>query len=389
MLVEKVKCLGENTCPHLKVKVRAFTWENFKEIFLKEVFLENGVPKAQVRQQDRGKLCSQVEELSRYLLRCWNKVREHFNYMKICEWSTTRNTLSHRLSRNCQCSLLMNRCMIFDKDNKMSDMDLVGTQEDIQGDQEARNSQALKGPMIGGRLISFGDDLYILTQVSKYIKAQGLLYSLSCLIQLAMLKKCRDPSTFTIPCIIGSCTFDVMLDLDASINAMPSSVYKSLRLGALEPTSVVIQLANRSIAHSLGILQDMLVQINDVIFPIDFYVLDMKDELSSRSFLKTIKTKIDVHVGTLSMEFGDNRWIFYLDVIDQLDDDYINLHSKSPDFNIFTHCDCTCIGLNKCPICTKISIDINVGAGVVDIVSVDIEGVVEFVVVQPPLSSTV
>ena len=58
-------------------------------------------------------------------------------------------------------------------------------------------------------------------------------------------QKCKDPGTFTISCIIGDFTFiDVMLDLGASINVMPSSVYRSLHLGDLKPTGVVIHLAN-------------------------------------------------------------------------------------------------------------------------------------------------
>ncbi|RDX69479.1 hypothetical protein CR513_51400, partial [Mucuna pruriens] len=158
--------------------------------------------------------------------------------------------------------------------------------------------------------------------------------------QLVMPKKCNDLDTFFVPCTIGKCSFDVMMDLGTTINVMPSLVYKSLRLGALEPTNIVIQPANRNIAHPLGIVEDVLVQVSDMIFPTDFYVLDMKDELSSkgptlilgRSFLKTTRTNIDVHTRTLFMEFGDNRVnytifdimkhlienhsIFYLDVID-------------------------------------------------------------------------
>ena len=76
---------------------------------------------------------------------------------------------------------------------------------------------------------------------------------------------------------------------------------------------MTIQLANRSIVQPLGILDDVLVQVNELIFLADFYVLDMEDETSGkgstlilgRPFLMTARTKIDVHVGTLSMEFGD------------------------------------------------------------------------------------
>ncbi|RDX71282.1 hypothetical protein CR513_49394, partial [Mucuna pruriens] len=58
-------------------------------------------------------------------------------------------------------------------------------------------------------------------------------------------KKCRDPGIFSIPCTIGECTFvDVMLDLGASINVMPASIYRSLNFGDLEPIGMTIQLTN-------------------------------------------------------------------------------------------------------------------------------------------------
>ncbi|RDX68298.1 hypothetical protein CR513_52736, partial [Mucuna pruriens] len=127
-------------------------------------------------------------------------------------------------------------------------------------------------------------------------------------------RKCRDPGIFFIPCTIGECTFaNAMLDLGASINVMPTSIYRSLNFGDLEPTRMIIQLANRSIVQPLGVLEDVLVQVNELIFPADFYVLDMEDETSGkestlilgRPFLMTARTNIDVHAGTLSMEFGD------------------------------------------------------------------------------------
>ncbi|RDX74545.1 hypothetical protein CR513_45696, partial [Mucuna pruriens] len=130
----------------------------------------------------------------------------------------------------------------------------------------------------------------------------------------ALPKKCRDPRIFSIPCTIGDCTFaNAMPDLGASINVMPTSIYKSLNCGDLKPTGMTIQLANRSVVQPVGVLEDVLVQVDELIFPVDFYVVDMEDEtqgkgstlILGRPFLMTAKTKIDVHVGTLSMEFGD------------------------------------------------------------------------------------
>ncbi|KAI9076990.1 hypothetical protein K1719_041066 [Acacia pycnantha] len=116
----------------------------------------------------------------------------------------------------------------------------------------------------------------------------SLNQNVSALIQPTMPRKCKDPGTFSIPCLIDG-------------------------LGPLRPTGVIVQLANRSSAHPSGLVEDVLVKVNDLIFPADFYILDMESESPSsrspiilgRPFMKTVRTKIDVHSGTLSMEFGD------------------------------------------------------------------------------------
>ncbi|CAN6567557.1 unnamed protein product [Malus baccata var. baccata] len=82
--------------------------------------------------------------------------------------------------------------------------------------------------------------------------------------------------------------------------------------GELKHDGVVIQLANRSNAYSKGVLEDVLVQVDHLIFPVAFYVLDMEDVAHSplpsillrRPFMKTAQTKIDVAKGALTMAFG-------------------------------------------------------------------------------------
>ena len=135
--------------------------------------------------------------------------------------------------------------------------------------------------------------------------------NVSAVLQQKLPPKCKDPGSFTIPCIIGNTRFNkVMLDLGASINVMPSYIYDSLNLGPLKKTGVVIELADRSNVYPKGVLDDVLVQVDDFIFPMDFYILDMPKGCSTlstqlllgRPFMKTARTKIDVHEGTLSME---------------------------------------------------------------------------------------
>ncbi|XP_030930818.1 uncharacterized protein LOC115956643 [Quercus lobata] len=130
------------------------------------------------------------------------------------------------------------------------------------------------------------------------------------IIQRKLPAKCKDPVMFTMPCTIGNTKLEkAMLDLGASINVMPYSIYVFLKLGPLNKTGVMIQLADRSIAYPKDVVKDVLVQVNDLVFPADFYVLDMENDDQTtpislgRPFLKTSKTKIDVHNGTLTMEF--------------------------------------------------------------------------------------
>ncbi|CAN6685881.1 unnamed protein product [Malus baccata var. baccata] len=137
--------------------------------------------------------------------------------------------------------------------------------------------------------------------------------NVSALLQRRLPPKCKDPGSFTIPCVIGNTRFDhAMLDLGASINVMPYSVYASMNLGKLKNDGVIIQLADRSNAYPKGVLEDVLVQVDYLIFPADFYVLDMEDSTHSppsplllgRPFMKTAQTKIDMAKGAVTMAFG-------------------------------------------------------------------------------------
>ncbi|PIN01369.1 DNA-directed DNA polymerase [Handroanthus impetiginosus] len=136
--------------------------------------------------------------------------------------------------------------------------------------------------------------------------------NVSAVLQRKLPPKCKDPGIFSIPCKIGNVRIEkAMCDLGASINVMPLSIYSSLNVGPLKETGVIIQLADRSVVYPEGVLEDVLVQVNELIFPADFYVLNMSEDnspnstqiLLGRPFLRTSRTKIDVHDGTLTMEF--------------------------------------------------------------------------------------
>ncbi|KAM2458105.1 hypothetical protein ACFX1W_006932 [Malus domestica] len=173
--------------------------------------------------------------------------------------------------------------------------------------------------------------------------------NVSAILQRKLPPKCKDPGSFSIPCVIGNTRFEsAMLDLGASINVMPYSIYASMNLGALKNDGVIIQLADRSNAYPKGVLEDVLVQVNHLVFPADFYVLEMDESdhapslpiLLGRPFMKTAQTKIDVYSGTLSMEFdgevvnfnlsdsikypSEDHSCFSIDIIDSLAQGYLD-----------------------------------------------------------------
>ena len=80
---------------------------------------------------------------------------------------------------------------------------------------------------------------------------------------------------------------------------MPFSIFKWLGLGEARPTIVTLQLADRSLKHPRGVIEDVLVKVDKFIFLDDFIVLDMEEDkeipiILGRPFLATGRAMIDV-----------------------------------------------------------------------------------------------
>ncbi|XP_061352293.1 uncharacterized protein LOC133297208 [Gastrolobium bilobum] len=123
--------------------------------------------------------------------------------------------------------------------------------------------------------------------------------------------KLEDPGSFSIPIEIGNIDVGKALcDLGASINLMPLSICKALRIHELKPTKVSLQLADRSTRRPDGVIEDVLVKIDKFIFPADFVILDMQEDaeiplLLGRPFLATARAMIDVEQGKLMLRVND------------------------------------------------------------------------------------
>jgi hypothetical protein len=124
--------------------------------------------------------------------------------------------------------------------------------------------------------------------------------------------KLKDPGSFTVPCTIGSKGFEgAMLDLGASINLMPYHIYENLSLDDIKPLNISLKMADQRSVTPRGVVENILVKIDELLIPADFVVLDMKESTNGdeneipiilgRPFMATAGTKIDVQKGILTM----------------------------------------------------------------------------------------
>lgn len=94
-----------------------------------------------------------------------------------------------------------------------------------------------------------------------------------------MPPKLKDPESFSIPCVIGKYVIDKALcDLGASIIFMPLSIRERLNVGDLNPTKMFFHLDDRSVKYPIGILEDILVMIDQMYIPTDFVMTNIKED---------------------------------------------------------------------------------------------------------------
>ena len=127
--------------------------------------------------------------------------------------------------------------------------------------------------------------------------------------------KYKDPGCPTISVNIGGISMEkALLDLGASVNLLPYSMYKRLGLGELKPTSITLSLADRSIKIQKGTIEDVLIQVDKFYYPVDFVMLDTEPVavgfdhvpiILGRPFLATANAIINCRNGIMQLTFGD------------------------------------------------------------------------------------
>ncbi|RVW27400.1 Retrovirus-related Pol polyprotein from transposon 17.6 [Vitis vinifera] len=161
----------------------------------------------------------------------------------------------------------------------------------------------------------FLKDLCTVKRGLQVTKNAFLTEQVSAIIQSKSPVKYKDPGCPTISVNIGGTHVEkALLDLGASVNLLPYSVYKQLGLGGLKPTTMTLSLADRSVKIPRGVIEDVLVQVDKFYYPVDFVVLDtdstIKEEnyvpiILGRPFLATSNAIINCRNGVMQLTFGN------------------------------------------------------------------------------------
>nr|GFA97070.1 reverse transcriptase domain-containing protein [Tanacetum cinerariifolium] len=124
-------------------------------------------------------------------------------------------------------------------------------------------------------------------------------------------EKLGDPGRFLIPCdFTGLDNSLALADLGASINLMPLSIWRKLKLPTLNDTKMVLELADRTISKPTGVVENVFVKVGKFYFPADFVILDFVADprvplILGRPFLSTAHALIDVYEGEITLRHDD------------------------------------------------------------------------------------
>ncbi|GJX11202.1 MAK10-like protein [Tanacetum coccineum] len=93
---------------------------------------------------------------------------------------------------------------------------------------------------------------------------------------------------FEIPCNIGGLKhMNALVDQGSDVNVMPLSTYMKLTDERPTETDIRLSLASHSYIYPLGIAEDVLVKVYEHVYPVDFIILDIKENEKSPFILGT------------------------------------------------------------------------------------------------------
>ncbi|XP_006577496.1 uncharacterized protein LOC114404955 [Glycine soja] len=160
----------------------------------------------------------------------------------------------------------------------------------------------------------------LLTKKDKYINNESIVVQGNCsvVIQRILPQKFKDPGSVTISCAIRMVSIGkALIDIGASINLMPLSMCWRIRNLKIVLTRKTLQLAYCSIIIPYGVVEDVLVKVQQFTFLVDLVIMDIEEDLDvplilGRTFMLTTKCVVDMGNGNLEMIMEDQKVTFNL-----------------------------------------------------------------------------
>ncbi|GKC24131.1 reverse transcriptase domain-containing protein, partial [Tanacetum coccineum] len=122
---------------------------------------------------------------------------------------------------------------------------------------------------------------------------------------------------FEIPCSTrGLKNVNALVDQGSDVNVMPYSTYMKLTDERPAETDIRLSLASHSYIYPLGIAEDVLVEVVEHVYPVDFVILDIKEDekrhfILGVPFLTTAKAVIKFDKGTITQRSGKSKISFH------------------------------------------------------------------------------
>nr|GEX84528.1 hypothetical protein [Tanacetum cinerariifolium] len=122
---------------------------------------------------------------------------------------------------------------------------------------------------------------------------------------------------FKIPCSVRDLKHvNTLVYQGSDLNIMPYSTYMKLTDERPAETDIRLSLASHSYIYPLGIAEDVLVEVAEHVYPVDFVILDIKENekrpfILGTSFLTTTKASIKFDKGTITVRSGKSKVSFH------------------------------------------------------------------------------
>ncbi|GKA30917.1 zinc finger, CCHC-type containing protein [Tanacetum coccineum] len=109
---------------------------------------------------------------------------------------------------------------------------------------------------------------------------------------------------------------NALVDQVSNVNVMPYSTYMKLTDKRPAETDIRLSLASHSYIYPLGIAEDVLVEVAEHVYPLDFVILDIKEDekrpfILGVSFLTMVKAVIKFDKGTITLRSGKSKISFH------------------------------------------------------------------------------